>query len=83
MDNKTVLVVGGTGSFGKAFVKRILKEYPGKVIVFSRDEAKQHAMRLELSDDRVQFEIGDVRDRERVFEVQGTITILSVRQDIG
>lgn len=68
--NKTILCTGGTGSFGSKFVKRILKDYkPRKVIVFSRDEVKQHDMRLELNDDRVQFEIGDVRDRDRVFQV--------------
>lgn len=69
MEGETLLVTGGTGSFGKAFIKRVLKENPRKVIVFSRDEAKQHAMRLEFDDSRLQFEIGDVRDRERVFKV--------------
>lgn len=69
MENETILVTGGTGSFGQAFIKRVLLENPRKIIVFSRDEAKQHAMRLELNDERVQFEIGDVRDRERVFKV--------------
>ena len=76
MEDKIILVVGGTGSFGQAFVKRALTMNPEKIIVFSRDEAKQHAMRLELNDDRVQFEIGDVRDRDRVFEIMRWVDVV-------
>lgn len=67
--DSTVLVTGGTGSFGHAFVSRILEKYdPRKVIVFSRDEMKQWEMakKFEL-DSRVRFFIGDVRDRERLY----------------
>lgn len=60
-----ILITGGTGSFGSAFVRRFHKEH--QLTVFSRDEFKQHAMRLELPD--VRYEIGDVRDRQRVSEV--------------
>lgn len=67
MRDKVILVTGGTGSFGKRFVDRVTKEKPKKVIVFSRDEDKQHSMRQKYPD--VQYEIGDVRDRDRVFEV--------------
>ncbi len=74
-NNKTILVTGGTGSFGQAFVKKILKKYkPKKVIIFSRDELKQYEM--QNHDDFVGFGsngknvvryfIGDIRDRQRL-----------------
>ncbi len=66
--NKTIMVTGGTGSFGNTFIKRLLKEHKfGKIIVFSRDEKKQHDMMMEYRDSRLEFIIGDVRDREKVF----------------
>jgi UDP-N-acetylglucosamine 4,6-dehydratase len=68
--NSTVLVTGGTGSFGRRFVERILKAGPRKVIIFSRDELKQHEMRQQFSDttpdSRVRYFIGDVRDKDRL-----------------
>jgi UDP-N-acetylglucosamine 4,6-dehydratase len=66
--NKTVLVTGGTGSFGKAFIRIILdEEGPEKVIVYSRDELKQHDMRVgEFNDPRLRYFIGDVRDLDRM-----------------
>jgi len=69
MKNKTILVTGGTGSFGHAFIAMTLKKYnPKKIIVFSRDEMKQWEMeKLFKGDDRVRFFIGDVRDRERLY----------------
>jgi UDP-N-acetylglucosamine 4,6-dehydratase (inverting) len=69
MQNKTILVTGGTGSFGHAFIPMTLKKYnPKKIIVFSRDEMKQWEMaKLFKGDDRVRFFIGDVRDRERLY----------------
>ena len=68
LDNKTVLVTGGTGSFGKSFVKFLLKNYNlKKLIIFSRDELKQFQMEKELgSDERLRFFIGDVRDLQRL-----------------
>ncbi len=67
--NKTVLVTGGTGSFGHAFTERLLAEnYPFKLIIFSRDEMKQWDMAKKYAtDDRVRFFIGDVRDRDRLY----------------
>ncbi len=66
-DNKTVLITGGTGSFGKSFVKFLLENYNlKKLIVFSRDELKQSQMRKELNDDRLRYFIGDVRDLRRL-----------------
>jgi len=67
--NKTILVTGGTGSFGQAFVKTLLEKYqPKKIIVFSRDEMKQYEMKKSLSDPghRVRYFIGDVRDPNRL-----------------
>jgi len=65
-DNKTILVTGGTGSFGQHFVKYILTQSPRKVIVFSRDELKQYEMARKFNDNRLRFFLGDVRDRERL-----------------
>ncbi len=66
--DKTILVTGGTGSFGKQFTKIVLTNYqPKKVIVFSRDELKQHEMQVSGFDDpRLRFFIGDVRDVTRL-----------------
>src|SRR5512133_2839308 len=64
---KVVLVTGGTGSFGKKFIRMMLNEYhPAKIIVFSRDELKQHEMRVAWYDDpSLRYFIGDIRDKER------------------
>src|SRR4051794_26464705 len=68
--NQVVLVTGGTGSFGRKFTEILLKEHrPRKLIIFSRDELKQHEMRQlypESGDSPLLFFIGDVRDRERL-----------------
>ncbi len=64
---KVILVTGGTGSFGRAFVTRLLSEHdPAKVIVFSRDEQKHFAMQARFRDPRLRFFVGDVRDRDRL-----------------
>ncbi len=66
-DEQVVLVTGGTGSFGRAFISRILeRDGPRKVIVFSRDELKQFEMDQALADPRLRFFIGDVRDLQRL-----------------
>src|SRR5512139_427088 len=66
--DKVVLVTGGTGSFGKKFIRIMLDEYqPAKLIVFSRDELKQHEMRIGGFDHpSVRYFIGDVRDADRL-----------------
>lgn len=66
--DKVILVTGGTGSFGKKFIELILKEYqPAKVIVYSRDELKQHEMRAAGFDHPdLRYFIGDIRDRDRL-----------------
>jgi UDP-N-acetylglucosamine 4,6-dehydratase len=66
--NQVVLVTGGTGSFGKKFVEIMLKDFgPKKIIIYSRDELKQHEMRVAGFDHAsLRYFIGDVRDRERL-----------------
>jgi UDP-N-acetylglucosamine 4,6-dehydratase (inverting) len=68
LKDKTILVTGGTGSFGNAFVPMTLKKYnPKKIIILSRDEMKQWSMAEKfVGDDRVRFFIGDVRDKDRL-----------------
>ena len=68
LDNKTILVTGGTGSFGRKFVETMLTKFnPKRLIVFSRDELKQSDMRAHFDDERLTFFIGDVRDRDRLY----------------
>jgi len=66
MAHKTVLITGGTGSFGKTMLRDLLAHDIDEVRVLSRDEEKQDALRNDLRDSRVRFYIGDVRDRESV-----------------
>ena len=68
-DEQSILITGGTGSFGHKFVQMILEKYnPKKIIIFSRDEMKQWEMaKLYNNDSRVRFFIGDVRDRDRLY----------------
>lgn len=72
LNNKTVLITGGTGSFGKTFVKIVLEKYPDikKIIIYSRDEYKQFLManmpEIKQSINKLRFFIGDVRDKERM-----------------
>lgn len=68
-NNRSILITGGTGSFGKAFVANTLERFsPDKIIIFSRDEMKQWEMAASYKDDsRVRFFIGDVRDRDRLY----------------
>ena len=66
--DKTILISGGTGSFGNAVLKRILEEEIGEVRIFSRDEKKQDDMRKAYSDHSIKFYIGDVRDYQSVLD---------------
>ena len=68
-NNKTILITGGTGSFGNTFVPMTLAKYnPKKLIIYSRDEMKQWNMAKKFQgDDRVRFFIGDVRDKDRLY----------------
>ena len=76
--NKTVLVTGGTGSFGKKFTKILLAEKnPKKIIIYSRDELKQHEMRVAgYNDPRLRYFIGDVRDRDRLLRAMYGVDIV-------
>jgi UDP-N-acetylglucosamine 4,6-dehydratase/5-epimerase len=69
LTNSTILITGGTGSFGHTFVPMTLAKFnPKKLIIFSRDEMKQWEMvKLYQDDDRVRFFIGDVRDKDRLY----------------
>ncbi|MBD2002364.1 MULTISPECIES: UDP-N-acetylglucosamine 4,6-dehydratase (inverting) [Cyanophyceae] len=66
-DNSTILITGGTGSFGRECVKTIVSRYqPKKVIIYSRDELKQYEMSQEFDAPAIRYFIGDVRDRDRL-----------------
>jgi len=68
LTGKTIMITGGTGSFGKAFVKKALKDFdPKKIIVYSRDEFKQYQMAQMFPSDRLRFFLGDVRDEKRLY----------------
>ena len=69
LNNKTILITGGTGSFGKSFTRYVLKHYqPKKIIIYSRDEYKQFVMQNELKEYNsvMRYFIGDVRDKDRL-----------------
>ncbi|TLD79800.1 UDP-N-acetylglucosamine 4,6-dehydratase (inverting) [Helicobacter sp. MIT 05-5293] len=67
VDSKTILVTGGTGSFGKKFVQEVLTHHnPKKIIIYSRDELKQYEMKQAFDDKRMRYFIGDVRDKSRL-----------------
>jgi UDP-N-acetylglucosamine 4,6-dehydratase len=75
--NSTVLLTGGTGSFGKAFAKKLLSTTPPKkLIIFSRDEYKQFEMSNEISDRRLRFFLGDIRDRDRLYRAFQDVDIV-------
>ncbi|MGE8033504.1 UDP-N-acetylglucosamine 4,6-dehydratase (inverting) [Lysinibacillus sp. NPDC093692] len=76
LKNKTVLVTGGTGSFGKKFIHKALTLGVKKIIVFSRDELKQYEMKQEFHDDRIRFFIGDVRDKDRLYRAFNGVDIV-------
>ncbi|HUQ18259.1 MAG TPA: UDP-N-acetylglucosamine 4,6-dehydratase (inverting) [Gemmatimonadaceae bacterium] len=71
LNGKSILITGGTGSFGRRFTEIVLERYkPQKLIVFSRDELKQFEMHAHLGEDRypnIRYFIGDVRDRDRLY----------------
>ena len=81
LNGKSILITGGTGSFGKKFVETILLQYPEveRLVVFSRDELKQYEMAQRFSDDafsQIRYFIGDVRDRERLAKAMEGIDIV-------
>ncbi len=77
IDNKRILVTGGTGSFGKKFIQYVIKNFsPKQIIIFSRDEIKQWEMENELKNKKLKFIIGDVRDKERLIYALKDVDIL-------
>ena len=78
LSGKSVLVTGGTGSFGKKFVEVVLKRYkPRKLIIFSRDELKQFEMQQVFNASCMRYFIGDVRDKERLYRaVEGVDVVV-------
>ena len=76
-DGASLLITGGTGSFGHAFIKDLLsKTKIGRIVVFSRDEMKQWKMQNKFKDPRLRFFIGDVRDRDRLYRAFNEIDIV-------
>lgn len=66
-NNKSILITGGTGSFGKTYIRTLLRNYkPKRLIVFSRDELKQFEMQQEFNSPEMRYFIGDVRDAQRI-----------------
>jgi UDP-N-acetylglucosamine 4,6-dehydratase len=73
-NDKSVLITGGTGSFGKQFVRTILSRYqPKRLIIYSRDELKQFEMAQRFNADCMRYFIGDVRDRERLVQAMNRV----------
>lgn len=62
----SILVTGGTGSFGTAFIRRALRDNPRRLVIYSRDEQKQHALEREFDHPSLRWFVGDVRDRDRL-----------------
>lgn len=82
LNGKSVLITGGTGSFGNKFVKTVLEDYPGleRLVVYSRDELKQYEMRQKFPENKhpqIRYFIGDVRDRDRMMRAfEGIDTVI-------
>ena len=80
IDEKNILITGGTGSFGRQLVKEISNLAPKKVVIFSRDEDKQYAMKQDLADEEISkklsFVIGDIRDYERFYSTSKDMDVI-------
>lgn len=76
LKDKAILITGGTGSFGKAFVKTALASRARKVIVFSRDEQKHYELGRVMEDRRLRFFVGDIRDRDRLMSALRDVDIV-------
>jgi UDP-N-acetylglucosamine 4,6-dehydratase/5-epimerase len=73
-DDKAVLITGGTGSFGRRYVRTLLERFkPRRLIVYSRDELKQFEMEREFNQDCMRYFIGDVRDRDRLVQAMNGV----------
>ena len=77
LNDNTILITGGTGSFGGKFTEIVLHKYrPRKLIIFSRDELKQHEMRQRFDDPCLRYFIGDVRDEDRLYRAFNGVDIV-------
>ncbi|KKN36489.1 hypothetical protein LCGC14_0773120 [marine sediment metagenome] len=76
MESKVVLITGGSGGFGKALTKEILKLNPKVIRIFSNDEAQIVDMQDEMRDDRLRFLVGDIRDKDRVKKAMRDVDIV-------
>lgn len=76
LENKVVLVTGGTGSFGQKFTEIVLKHNPKAIRVYSRGELKQVEMERKFSGEKVRFLIGDVRDRKRLYRAMNGVDVV-------
>jgi UDP-N-acetylglucosamine 4,6-dehydratase len=73
-NNKNILITGGTGSFGKKYVKTLLEKYtPNKIIIYSRDELKQFEMQQDFNQSCMRYFIGDVRDKDRLTQAMNGV----------
>jgi len=73
-DNKSILITGGTGSFGHKYVQTLLERFnPKKIVIYSRDELKQYEMQQTFSSSKMRYFIGDVRDAERLKQAMSGI----------
>ena len=80
LEGKTVLVTGGTGSFGHTVAAELLSYDSQKIIIYSRDEKKQDDMRNEFNNPKITFIIGDVRDEQSVMRaIEGLITSFTLQ----
>jgi UDP-N-acetylglucosamine 4,6-dehydratase len=76
-NDKSIMITGGTGSFGQKCTELLLKENPPRrLIIFSRDELKQHEMQQQFPDPHMRFFIGDVRDRDRLYRAMKDVDIV-------
>ena len=79
-EGKTLLITGGTGSFGNAVLRRFLQTDIGEIRIFSRDEKKQDDMRKRYASDKLKFYIGDVRDPASVMSAMRGVTMCFMRR---
>ena len=76
LNKKTFLITGGTGSFGNAVLKKLLKTNIKEIRIFSRDEKKQYDLRKKVNDDRVKFYLGDIRNYSSVLEATKNVNYI-------
>ena len=76
-DDASILITGGTGSFGKKYTETLLQRYrPKRVVIFSRDELKQYEMAQKFNNPAMRYFIGDVRDRARLVQAMQGVDIV-------